>query len=164
MGVFSLSFQIGAMTEVGDAESNSFVQEFLSHTGDIDGAGIFQNNSLATLQMFVPGIGMILGGYTAWSTGYGFAAIVSLAPGLAEIQPLSILYLSPFGAIELVAYSIAMSRSLHITYRLIKRDKLKSLIKPTSIEVGVALALLLVGAYLEEYMIRLSQEGASLFG
>jgi len=47
MGVFSLSLQIGAMSEVDDAEANSFVQEFLSQTEDIDGLGIFQNNSLA---------------------------------------------------------------------------------------------------------------------
>ena len=45
MGIFSLSLQIGSMSEVDDAEANSFVQEFLSHTEDIDGLGIFQNNS-----------------------------------------------------------------------------------------------------------------------
>ena len=45
MGIFSISFQIGAMSEVDDAESNSFVQEFLSNTEEIDGLGIFQNNS-----------------------------------------------------------------------------------------------------------------------
>ncbi len=83
MGIFSISFQIGAMSEVDDAESNSFVQEFLSNTGEIDGLGIFQNNSFAALPMFVPGIGVILGVYSAWSTGFGFAAIISMAPGLA---------------------------------------------------------------------------------
>ena len=45
MGVFSLSLQIGAMFEVDDAEANAFVQEFLSSTEEIDGLGIFQNNS-----------------------------------------------------------------------------------------------------------------------
>jgi len=164
MGLFSLSFQIGAISEISDAESNAFVQEFLSNTEDIDGLGIFQNNSFATLPMFVPGIGVIFGAYTAWSTGFGFAAIVSMAPGLAEIQPLSILYLSPFGIMELVAYSIAMSRSFHIAYTLIKRVNLKSLIKPTLIEIGIVMAILLVGAFVEEYMINLSQDATSLFG
>ncbi len=164
MAIFSISLQVGAMSEVDDDEANSFVQEFLSATEDIDGLGIFQNNAFASLPMFIPGIGMILGAYTAWSTGYGFAAIISMAPGLADIHPLSILYLQPFGIMELVTYSIAMSRSFHIAYALFKRVNLKSLIKPTIIEIGVVIALLLVAAYLEEYMIKLSQEGASLFG
>ena len=164
MGVFSLSLQIGAMSEVDDAEANSFVQEFLSHTEDIDGLGIFQNNSFIALPMFIPGIGVIYGAYTAWSTGFGFAALISMAPGLAEIHPLSILYLSPFGIMELVAYSISMSRGFHIAYSLIKRVNLKSLIKPTVIEIGAVIALLLAAGYLEEYMIKLSQEGTSLFG
>ncbi len=136
----------------------------MSNTEEIDGFGIFQNNSFAALPMFVPGFGMIFGAYTAWSTGFGFAAIVSMAPGLAEIQPLSILYLSPFGIMELVAYSIAMSRSFHIAYTLIKRVNLKSLIKPTLIEIGIVMAILLAGGFLEEYMINLSQEATSLFG
>jgi len=164
MGIFSISFQIGAMSEVDDAESNSFVQEFLSNTGEIDGLGIFQNNSFVALPMFVPGIGVILGVYSAWSTGFGFAAIISMAPGLAEIQPLSLFYLSSFGIMELVAYSISMSRSFHIAYVLFKRVNLKLLIKPTIIEIGVVIALLLAAGFLEEYMIKLSQEGASLFG
>jgi uncharacterized membrane protein SpoIIM required for sporulation len=164
MGVFSLSLQIGAMSEVGDAESNSFVQEFLSNTEDIDGVGIFQNNSLVALPMFIPGVGIIYGAYSAWSTGYGFAAILSMAPGLAEIHPLSILYLSPFGIMELVAYSIAMSRGFHIAYMLFKRANLKSIIKPTVIEIGMVVAILFAAGFLEEYMIALSQTGASLFG
>ena len=164
MGVFSLSLQIGTMLEVDDAEANSFVQEFLSHTEDIDGLGIFQNNSLVALPMFIPGFGIIYGAYAAWSTGYGFAAILSMAPGLAEIHPLSLLYLSPFGLMELVAYSIAMSRGFHIAYTLFKRFNLKSLIKPTVIEIGIVVAILFAGGILEEYMIALSTQGASLFG
>ena len=162
MGLFTLAFQVGAITEVNDAESNSFVQEFLSNTQDISGFGIFQNNSIAALPMMIPGIGIFLGIHTAWSTGYGFAAIISMAPGLAEIQPLSILYLSPFGIMELVAYSIAMSRSFHLIFTLVKKTKLKSLIKPTIIEIGVVLGLLIIGGYLEEYMIGLSQQGTPL--
>jgi hypothetical protein len=164
MGVFSLSLQIGAMSEVDDAEANSFVQEFLSQTEDIDGLGIFQNNSLAALPMFIPGIGVIYGAFTAWSTGFGFAALISMAPGLAEIHPLAILYSTPYGMMELIAYSIAMSRSFHIAYVLFKRVNLKSLIKPTVIEIGIVVAILFAAGVLEEYMIALSKEGASLFG
>ena len=48
-----------------------------------------------------------------------------------------------------------MSRSFHISYMLIKRVRLRSLIKPTFIEIGVVIALLLAGGFLEEYMIKL---------
>jgi hypothetical protein len=164
MAVFSLSLQIGAMSEVDDAEANSFVQEFLSHTEDIDGLGIFQNNFFIALPMFIPGIGVIFGAYAAWSTGFGFAALISMAPGLAEIHPLAILYSTPFGIMELIAYSISMSRSFHIAYVLFKRVNLKSLIKPTVIEIGIVVAILFAAGFLEEYMIALAQQGASLFG
>jgi hypothetical protein len=152
------------MSEVDNAESNSFVQEFLSNTADIDGLGIFQNNIYIALPMFVPGLGVALGAYAAWSTGFGFAAVISMAPGLAEIHPLSLFYLSSFGFIELVAYSIAMSRSFQIIFVLIKRTNLKSLIKPTMIEIGIVIAILIIAGFLEEYLIKLPQESTSLFG
>jgi len=48
--------------------------------------------------------------------------------------------------------------------RLIKRVNLKSLIKPTIVEIGVVTTILFAAGYLEEYMIKLSQEVAPLFG
>ena len=156
LGLFTLSYQIGAMYEVSDEEANAFVQEFLSNTQDIDGIGIFLNNSAAALPMFVPGFGFIWGAYTAWSTGFGFAAILTMAPGLAEMHPLSVLYSSSFGLMELIAHSIAMSRSYQILRVLIKRTNLKSLIKPTAIEIGIVIVILLVAGFLEEYMINAS--------
>ena len=90
MGIFSLSFQIGATSQVSPEEANDFVQEFLSATQDSDGFAFFINNVSASLPMFVPGVGAMLGIYSGWSTGFGFAAIVTMAPGLANIEPLSI--------------------------------------------------------------------------
>jgi hypothetical protein len=107
--------------------------------------------------MFIPGFGVAWGMYTAWSTGFAFTAIISGMPGLESIPPLAILYASPFGAMELVAYSIGLSRSCHLTYFLIKRSKLKSLVKPTLIEIGIVIGLLLAAGFLEEYMIKASQ-------
>jgi len=162
LGIFSLSFQIGATSEVSLEEANDFVQEFLSSTQDIDGFGIFLNNISASFPMFVPGVGIILGIFSAWSTGFGFAAIATMAPGLADIEPLSILYYSPYGLMEIVVYSIAMSRSFLVVYSLAKKVNPKSLIKPSLIEIGVAVGLLLIAAYLEEYMISLAQQGTPL--
>ncbi len=157
MGIFSLSFQIGATSEVNPQEANEFVQDFLSATQDIDGLGIFLNNISASLPMFVPGIGVALGIYSGWSTGFGFAAIATMAPGLAEIEPLAILYYSPYGAMELVAYSIAMSRSFLVVFSLVKKVNPKSLIKPSLIEIGIVVGILLVAGYLEEYLIQAAQ-------
>ena len=120
------------MSEVSPEDASGFVQEFLSSTQNIDGLGIFFNNISALLPMFIPGAGAILGIFSGWSTGFGFAAITTMAPALADIEPLSILLYSPYGIMELSAYSIAMSRSFHIVYSLVKRvnpqifDKTKS--------------------------------------
>ncbi len=162
MGIFSLSFQIGATSEVSLEEANDFVQEFLSSTQDIDGFGIFVNNISVSLPMFVPGAGIILGIYSGWSTGFGFAALITMAPGLANIEPLTILYYSPYGLMELVAYSIAMSRSFHVVYSLVKKVNPKSLIKPSLIEIGIVVGLLAIAGFLEEYMIALAQQGTPL--
>ena len=163
MGIFSLSFQIGAMSEVSLEEANDFVQEFLSSTQDIDGFGIFLNNISASLPMFIPGVGAILGIYTGWSTGFGFAALITMAPGLANIEPLTLLFYSPYGIMEVAAYSIAMSRSFHVVYSLVKKVNPKSLIKPSLIEIGIVIGLLAIAGFLEEYMIKLAQEGTPLF-
>jgi hypothetical protein len=162
VGLFSLSFQIGAMYDVSDEEANAFVQEFLSNTDAIDGIGIFLNNITATLPMFIPGFGIFWGAYTAWSTGFGFAAILTMAPGLSDIQPLSILYMSPFGLMELVAYSIAMSRCYLVIHELVKRKNPISLIKPSLIEIGLVVTLLLAAGFLEEYMIQAAQQGTGI--
>jgi hypothetical protein len=162
MGVYSLSFQIGATLEVSPEEANDFVQEFLSSTQDSDGLAFFVNNVSVALPMFVPGAGTIIGIYSGWSTGFGFAAIATMAPGLASIEPLTILYYSPYGLIELAAYSIAMSRSFHVVYSLVKKVNPKSLIKPSLIEIGIVVGLLAFAGILEEYMIKLSQEGTPL--
>lgn len=157
LGLFSAAFQIGSFSDVSDEEAEALLSDFEDLVSDIEGTGIFLNNITAALPMFIPGAGVAWGFYTAWSTGFAFTAIISGIPGLEDIPPLAILYASPFGAMELVAYSIGLSRSCHLTYSLIKRSKLKSLIKPTLIEIGIVVGLLLAAGFLEEYMIKASQ-------
>jgi hypothetical protein len=157
MGLFSIAFQIGVIFPINDDEANSFVQEFLSKTGNTDAMQIITNNLSIALPMFVPSFGVAWGLYSAWSTGFGFAALLYMAPGLVGTEPLGVFYWSPYGFMELVAYSIGLSCSTYLTYRLIKRTKLKSLIKPTLIEIGIVIGLLVAGGYLEEYMIKAAQ-------
>ena len=163
MGIYALSFQIGATSEVSPSEANDFVQGFLSATQESDGLAYFVNNVSVSLPMFVPGIGTIIGIYSGWSTGFGFAAIATMAPGLANIEPLTLLFYSPYGLVELAAYSIAMSRSFHVVYSLVKKVNPVSLIKPSLIEIGIVVGLLVFAGFLEEYMIKLAQEGTPLF-
>ncbi len=108
--------------------------------------------------MFIPGFGIGWGFYTGWSTGYAFAAIVSVTPALSDIPALALLYASPFGLMELKAYSIATSRSFILIHTIIRKTSLYSAIKPTVIEIGIVIGLLVAGGFLEDYMIKLSQE------
>jgi len=164
LGIFAATYQIGSMSSVSEEEANEFMSEFEDLVLDIDAFGIFLHNTTISLPMFIPGFGVAWGLFSAWSTGFAFAAIVVVAPEIGEIHPLSILFLSPFGFMELVAYSLGISRSFILIQAVIKKINLIPLIKPTVIEIGIAMALLLAGGYLEFYMIELAaEEGVGIF-
>jgi hypothetical protein len=158
MGLFTAAFQLGSMSEVSEEEANIFMEEFEKLVEDIDGIGIFIHNTTISLPMFIPGFGVAWGLFSAWSTGFAFAAIVSITPELAEIPPIAILYLSPFGIMELAAYSLATSRSFILIRAITKKTNLRPFLKPTLIEIGILIGLLLAGGFLEDYMIKLSLE------
>lgn len=146
------------MSEVSDEEANAFMAEFEALVENIDAVGIFVHNTTVSLPMFIPGFGVAWGLFSAWSTGFAFSAIVSITPQLGEVPPLAILYLSPFGIMELVAYSLATSRSFILIRAISRKVNLTPFLKPTGIEVGVVIGLLLSGGFLEDYMIKLAAE------
>jgi len=158
LGIFAAAFQIGSMTSVSEEEAEAFMSEFKELVLDIDAFGIFVHNTTIALPMFIPGFGVAWGLFSAWSTGFAFAAIASTVPEIGEIPPLSILFLSPFGLMEVFAYSLGISRSFILIRAVSKKINLRPFIKPTTIEIGVVVALLLVGGYLEFYMIELAQQ------
>ena len=158
LGLFAAAFQIGSMSTVSMEEANAFMAEFEALVLDIDAFGIFTHNLTLALPMFIPGFGVAWGLFSAWSTGFAFASIVLTAPQLAEIHPLSILFFSPFGLMELAAYSLGISRSFILIRAITKKMDLVPFLKPTLIEVGIVTGLLLAGGYLEFYMIELAQE------
>ena len=158
MGLFTAAFQLGSMSEVNEDEANIFMKEFEKLVEDIDAIGIFLHNATISLPMFIPGFGVAWGLFSAWSTGFAFAAIVSITPELEQIPPLTILFLSPFGLMELFAYSLATSRSFILIRAITKKTKLKVFPKTTLIEIGIVIGLLLAGGFLEDYMIKLAQE------
>ena len=158
MGLFTAAFQLGSMSEVSEEEASIFMEEFEKLIEDIDAVGIFVHNTTISLPMFIPGFGIAWGLFSAWSTGFAFAAIVSITPELGEIPPIAILYLSPFGLMEITAYSLATSRSFILIRAITKKTNLRPFLKPTLIEIGILIGLLLAGGFLEDYMIKLSLE------
>jgi len=158
LGIFAAAYQIGSMSSVSEDEANIFMSEFEELVSNIDAIGIFVHNTTIALPMFIPGFGIAWGIFAAWSTGFAFASIIVVAPQLEDIPPLSILFLSPFGLMELVAYSFGISRSFILIRAVSKKINLVPFIKPTLIEIGIVVGLLLAGGYLEFYMIELAQE------
>ncbi|WP_316506784.1 stage II sporulation protein M [Nitrosopumilus sp.] len=158
LGIFAATYQIGSMSTVSEEEANVFMSEFEELVLDIDAFGIFTHNTSIALPMFIPGFGVAWGLFSAWSTGFAFAAIATTVPQVAEIPPLSILFLSPFGLMELTAYSLGISRSFILIRAISKKVSLGQFVKPTVIEISVVVALLLAGGYIEFYMIELAQE------
>jgi uncharacterized membrane protein SpoIIM required for sporulation len=154
IGIFSASYMIGTEIKLSDEESKTFLKEFQNIVEGIDAIGIFQHNASVALPMFIPGFGLAWGAFAAGSTGVAFGALVATTPALAKIPPLALLYLSPFGVMELIAYSIGMSRSFLLINAIIRKKPLKNELVKTGIEIGIVLALLLAGAFIEYSMIQ----------
>ena len=155
LGIFTCVFQLGSMSTVSEEEASLFMEEFEKLVLDIDAFGIFVHNTTIALPMFIPGFGIFWGLFSSWSTGYAFAAIVTSMPEITNISPLSILFLSPFGLMEIFSYSLAISRSFILIKAIITKTNLSQFIKPTIIEIGIVIGLLLAGGYVEFYMIEL---------
>ena len=155
VAVFTIIFQLGSMSTVSQEEADLFMVEFEKLVLDIDAFGIFVHNTTIALPMFIPGFGIFWGLFSSWSTGYAFAAIATSVPEIANISPLTILFLTPFGLMEISAYSLGISRSFILIKAIITKTNLLQFIKPTIIEIGIVIALLLAGGYIEFYMIEL---------
>lgn len=153
IGIFSGAFSIGAEMIVSDEEAMAFLEEFQLAIEGIDAIGIFVHNLLIGLPMFIPGFGAVWGAFAAWSTGFAFSALTISYPDLENIPPLSVLFLTPFGVMEVAAYSLGMSRSFLLIHTIIKKNPIKQELRITGIEVGIAVALLLVGGFIEHAMI-----------
>ena len=154
-GIFCLIFGLGTTAEPTPDEVAEIMDYFEEVLEQVDSALIFTHNLTIAIPMFIPGFGAIWGFFSAWSTGFAFAAIQTATPELGEVNPLALL-LTPFGLMELAAYSIAMSRSFLLAKTLLKR---KSIFAEKTIilaEIGIVTALLVIGGVVEMYMIDMS--------
>ena len=157
--IFTVVYGTSAVTSEPTEEEIQEVMDFFDEiVGTIDGIGIFVHNVMIALPMFIPGFGVAWGLFSAYSTGFAFSAIAAANTDVAQLNPLAIL-LTPFGLMEMAAYSIAMSRSTLLAknvfqknWELIKNEKLI-----LSIEIGIVIALLLIGGIVEMWMIETAQ-------
>ena len=157
--IFTVVYGTSAVTSEPTEEEIQEIMDFFDEiVGTIDGIGIFVHNVLIALPMFIPGFGVAWGLFSAYSTGFAFSAIAAANADVAQLNPLAIL-LTPFGLMEMAAYSIAMSRSTLLAknvfqknWELIKNEKLI-----LSIEIGIVIALLLIGGIVEMWMIETAQ-------
>ena len=153
LGIFSASFAIGAEVQVSEEESKIILEQLESLIGEIDAIGIFSHNTTLALPMFIPGFGIAWGAFAAFSTGMAFSVIKDASPMLANVPSLTILFMSPFGLMEVAAYSIAMSRSYMIVHKMIKRMPVRPDFRIIGIEIGILIGLLLAGGFVEYYFI-----------
>ena len=156
MILFITAYSFGAiLLKIDRTDAEIMKKHFKEQFAGIDQYKIFINNFRAALGMFVPGFGIALGIFSAFSTGLVFNAISHTSPIISHISPL-IVFLTPFGILEIIAYGIAISRSGIIFYQLIKdtnkRKSWQKYVIPTIIEVGVVLAILLIAAIIEWQM------------
>jgi len=158
------------MGEPTEEEAQIFIDEFNELIKDIDGIGIFLHNLMLSLGMFVPGFGIGFGLYSAWSTGFGLAAIIMMTPEIAQLVSdnpffsLAILYLTPFGLMEITAYSIATSRSYILIWMILKKIDLRTAIRGTGIEIGIVVGILLAAGIIEDVMIKMVGENGFEIG
>ena len=153
LGIFSASFAVGAEIQVSEEESKIVLEELESLIGEIDAVGIFTHNTSLALPMFIPGFGIAWGAFAAFSTGMAFSVIQDANPILENIPSLTILFMSPFGLMEVAAYSIAMSRSYMIIHKMIKRMSIRQDFRVIGLEIAIVVGLLLTGGFVEWHFI-----------
>jgi len=153
LAIFSMTFALASEVELSEDESTIIMNEFDEMTKGIDAVGIFVHNTSIALPMFIPGFGIVWGLFAAFSTGIAFSAMKSTIPLLNQIPSLSVLFMSPFGLMEVAAYSIAMSRSYILIHKIIKKMPIRPDIRAVCIEVAILVGLLLAGGFLEYFLI-----------
>ena len=80
-------------------------------------------------------------------TGYAFASLLHLNPDL-PFTSLGIFF-TTFGMLELIAYSIAISRSALLVKTLVKKSNLKRDVVYTAVEVCIMITILYAAGHIE---------------
>jgi hypothetical protein len=154
VAIFVASYYVGAVSILSSEDAETIRQDMISKVENIDDSGIFANNIVAALGMFVPALGVALGAYSGFSTGLVVSAFAAVTPALAESSPLVLLG-TPFAILELLAYGLAISRSGLLVAQLIKaRSEWKRFTVFTIIEIAIVIAVLLAGSMIEDQALQ----------
>ena len=161
--VFLALYSAGAYFPLSEEESAMVREQFAEQIEGIDAMGIFVNNLRIALVMFIPAAGAGFGGFVGFATGTVYSAIVDVTPQLKGLPP-QLVFITPFGIMELFIYAMAMSRSGMLIARLAKdkpwrpqqrRAFYEDSFKPTFIELGIAVGVLFAAAIIEWELIQL---------
>lgn len=143
---FLIFFIIGTSVTLDESTSSLLKEQFQNKIKNIDSVGIFFNNFLISILMFIPGIGIAFGLFSGFSTGNIFMILTRDLP--IQIPPL-LVFLTIFGIMELASYGIAISRSYILLIRIIKRSNVKESLIHAGIEIGIVAIILLFSAIIE---------------
>ena len=149
--VFIIFFTIGTFVTFDESTSQLLKEQFQNKIKNIDSMGIFLNNFLISILMFVPGIGIAFGLFSGFSTGNIFVIITRDLP--IQIPPL-LVFLTIFGIMELVSYGIAISRSYLLLISIVKRSNIKENLIYAGIEIGIVALILFFSAIIEWDLIK----------
>jgi hypothetical protein len=161
--IFLAAYSGGAAIPLSEEEASMVRDQFAEQIEGIDAFGIFLNNFGISLAMFIPAAGGGFGGFVGFATGTVYSAIAEQTPGLTNIPPL-LIFITPFGIMELFVYAMGMSRSGILIVRIAKdkpwradqrRPFFENVLKPTFIELGIAAVVLFAAAIIEWEIIEL---------
>ena len=154
--VFLAVFVLGSEVDIPEDEARMLIGEFEGQFVGIQWYDIFIHNLTIALGMFIPFGGFVWGSTSALMTGIAFAAYSITSPEVINFSPL-LLFITPFGMMELAAYSIAMGTSLQLSIsftKVIRKkarivDKGAKLAKILLTRISVVVLLLVVGGCIE---------------
>lgn len=150
---FLILYWTGTQTKLDYNSSIKLKEQFMQKIEGLNYIGIFANNLTISIIMFIPGIGILFGLFSGYSTGTVFSAIAQTSKATTEqISPLVIL-LTPFGIMEIFSYGLAISRSSLLLISLIKKDNVSKQLKYTLIEVMITVVILFFAALIEWHFI-----------
>jgi hypothetical protein len=161
--VFLAAYSGGAAFPLSEQDAAMVRDQFADQIEGIDEYGIFLNNFQISLAMFIPAVGVGTGAFVGFATGTVYSAIAQDTPALADVPPL-LIFITPFGIMELFVYAMAMSRSGILIVRVVKdkpwraeqrRPFFQNTLKPTFIELGIAAAVLFAAAIIEWQLIEM---------
>jgi uncharacterized membrane protein SpoIIM required for sporulation len=150
--IFFLSiFYLGFSFKMDESMSKELSKNFINQVSNMDEFGIFLNNLKIALVMFIPVIGLVMGTISGFSTGLVFNSIMNLSD-VTYSNPL-VIFLTPFGILELASYGLAISRGCILFFELLKKKFTKKSLFYLLIEVALVSGMLFVGAVIEWMMI-----------